>query len=219
MPGGQPTQERPFLARWRTGVMRTRMSMTRKMVLIALEEFADKNGGSCFPSMDTIADLAGCCSKTVQRHLRKPCDWFRRLPRKGRGQGWRSFEYQLVIPEGADTRSARSGRGVRASDYSSAVSLDPTRGLAVTEAGKLRPSTADSLPLEQASYQAVEQRPGASGPTAKWLEQDHEFQSRAIEVRHHLSIGALSPDEGRARLSTLYMQAEARFQARKRGAH
>lgn len=195
------------------------MKMAKKMVLIALEEFADKHGGNCFPSMSTIAELAGCCSKTVRRHLGRPCEWLRRVPRKGRGQGWRGFEYQLVIPEGADTRSARSGRGVRSMASAEANSLGATRGPAVPDVGKVPAQNADSLPSEQSIYLGLEQGAGKSAPSAPWLEQDHEYQSMAIEVRHHLGIGVLSPEEGRARLALLLKQAESRYESRKRATH
>jgi hypothetical protein len=98
---------RPFPHQFRSAVLRAQLPPTRKLLLLVLLEFADERGGSCFPAMTTIAQLAGINEKTARRELAKPCGFFERTDKAGSGQSWRRYGYQLLIPEGADTMPAR----------------------------------------------------------------------------------------------------------------
>jgi hypothetical protein len=98
---------RPFIHRFRSGVLRTSMPSPLKIVLLVLAEFADAEGGSCYPSLTSISRLSGLNEKTVRRHLEKSCAWFERTGHSGAGHQWRTYGYRLLIPEGADTAPAR----------------------------------------------------------------------------------------------------------------
>ena len=43
----------------------------RKLILIKLADNADEKSGHCFPSVSGIADVCGCDSRTVQRHMKE----------------------------------------------------------------------------------------------------------------------------------------------------
>jgi hypothetical protein len=66
--------------------------------------FQDKKSGACFPSLQTIADVTGCCRRTVStaiKQLRK-AGWLRWYRQRRRHVGWRwvqaSNRYELTIP-------------------------------------------------------------------------------------------------------------------------
>ena len=115
-------RERPFILRWRSAVFNSELPAVTKQVLIALAEWADVNGGSCWPSMASVAELSSLNERTVRRVLERPLQWVARTTRPGAGgRGWRTYSYRLLIPEGADCRPARSTRragGVSAPPYS-----------------------------------------------------------------------------------------------------
>ena len=99
---------RPWPHRFRSAVLRAQLPATTKLLLLVLIEFADEEGGSCYPAMSTVASLAGVAEKTVRRVLAAPCPFYQRTASIGSGQSWRRYGYQLLIPEGADTTTARS---------------------------------------------------------------------------------------------------------------
>lgn len=103
---------RPFIHRFRSGVMRAPISHTVKCLLLVLAEFADSDGGSCYPSMEYLSWLAGMNERTARRILKRPCPWFERVGNAGvtGGRGWATYVYALRIPDGADTRPARWGK-------------------------------------------------------------------------------------------------------------
>lgn len=101
------SKPRPFPHRFRSAVLRAQLPATVKLLLLVLVEFADENGGSCYPALTTVAGLAGVNEKTARRELAKPCAYFERVTASGTGKSWRRYGYQLVIPEGADTTPAR----------------------------------------------------------------------------------------------------------------
>ena len=98
---------RPYIHRYRSGVLRAALPPTLKLVLLTLAEFAGEDGGDCFPSMAKVADLAGVNEKTVRRLLQTPTPWLTRVERAGKERGWRAYGYRLLVPEGADTTPAR----------------------------------------------------------------------------------------------------------------
>ena len=71
-------------------------------VLLALLDFMDDNGGSCFPSLQLIARRAGLARSTVQKHitLLVKQGWIRKQQRwLSDKNSWKSNIYQAVIPK------------------------------------------------------------------------------------------------------------------------
>lgn len=109
--GDHSSGGRPFVHRFRSGVLRSAQPSSMKLLLLVLAEFADVEGRNCFPSLARIAQLAGLNERTARRLLSRANDWFSRHERAGDGRGWRRLGYTLRIPEGADTAPARHGEG------------------------------------------------------------------------------------------------------------
>ncbi len=103
------SRERPFILQWRSAVLNSVESAPMKIALLAIAEFADTDGGSCFPSIETVARLSSLHARTARRLL-LDSKWFVRTDRSGTGQAWRTYSYRLVMPEGADTRTARQSQ-------------------------------------------------------------------------------------------------------------
>lgn len=119
---------RPFILSWRAAVLNSQLPSSAKLPLLALAEFADLDGRSCYPSIARVAELSSQNERTVRRQLdaAELNGWFSRQTR-GTSQGWRRYEYTLHIPQGADTAPARPASGA---DTESAPST-PTCGLSV----------------------------------------------------------------------------------------
>jgi hypothetical protein len=98
---------RPFMHRFRSGVLQADAPSSLKLVLLVLAEYADAEGGSCYPSATAVARLAGLNERTVRRLLDQPCAWLQRIGQAGSGHHWRTYGYRLLIPEAADTTPAR----------------------------------------------------------------------------------------------------------------
>lgn len=84
---------------WALDEVRTGDPIT-KLVLIALADEADDNGGSCFPSLRRIAHRAECSVSTARRHVAKLEEaelvTVHRPEQQGRGHHNR---YELAVPE------------------------------------------------------------------------------------------------------------------------
>lgn len=104
--------ERPFVLRWRSAVLNSSEPASTKLSLLALAEFADPNGLHAIPGFPALAAMTSQDEKTCRRAFdRVEGRWFSRVPVKLSGKEWRAYEYTLVMPEGADTVTARSRRG------------------------------------------------------------------------------------------------------------
>lgn len=106
--------ERPFILQWRSAVLNSSLGHMTKLTLLVLAEYADVNGADCFPSIPSIARLMSANERTVRRNLDPAIDvgYIRRSARStGTTHGWKYYEYNLLIPEGADTKSARATQG------------------------------------------------------------------------------------------------------------
>lgn len=103
---------RPFILQWRSAVLNSTQPATVKLCLLTLAEWADADGGNCFPAIPSIASRASVNEKTVRRSLDQAegGGFIRRSYRIQRGvtNGWRQYMYQPILPEGADTVPARS---------------------------------------------------------------------------------------------------------------
>jgi Helix-turn-helix domain len=100
MPSPQPTWTARIWAEYRAG----NLTRAARDVLLTLHTFRG-TGGACWPSHETLADRANCCTKTVQRALRQAREldlihWAERRVRAG----WRwlrtSNLYRFLVPEG-----------------------------------------------------------------------------------------------------------------------
>lgn len=108
---------RPLVTVWRDALLSPNgLTATEKAVGLAVAKHADANGGSCWPSQNTIAAEAGCGLRTVQRALDalKDGGWMivEKVAITGglRGQAWRST-YQLTLPEEHVTLAGSSPEG------------------------------------------------------------------------------------------------------------
>ena len=82
-----------------------------RLALLALAKHMDANGGSCFPSIKTLAVEAAMDERSVRSHLARAEreGWIFRWPvGPAKGQGWRHYNYQANIPEGAESLSSPS---------------------------------------------------------------------------------------------------------------
>ena len=105
-------RERPFILQWRSAVLNASLTATQKLCLLVLAEWAEKDGTDCFPAITSMALKASVNEKTMRRSLEQAVDaGFITRFHRGSSQGWRRFEYVPVIPQGADTRSARQSSG------------------------------------------------------------------------------------------------------------
>ena len=107
-----------FIHQWRNAVLApgSGLTSTQRLTLIALAQFADGAGGSCFPSSVSIAECAALSDKAVRIALESVCllGWFIRTKRAaGKGKNWRglAYEYHLAIPEGAERSSLATDEG------------------------------------------------------------------------------------------------------------
>jgi len=106
--------ERLFILRWRSAVLNSSFGPMTKLCLLVLADYADVNGADCFPSIPSIARLMSANERTVRRNLEPAIDagFIRRSAKStGTTHGWKYYEYDLLIPEGADTKSARAAQG------------------------------------------------------------------------------------------------------------
>lgn len=158
---------RPYILQWRSAVLNSPTDSTCKLVLLVLAEFADAAGSNCWPAITSVAELAGTSERTTRRALDRAAGagWIERTARVVRGQAWRLYHYQLTLPKGAVTESARSGRGAVTesgpSDETCGLSRPKVRTL--TTEGAVTESADLAIDLGRATSQEQEQ-PVADAP-------------------------------------------------------
>lgn len=76
-------------------------SSVTRLLLWTLSSHMDKDGGSCFPSVRTIAKKACISPVTVVKHIQIAVElgWIVKAPAGSGGQGWRRNQYCAAIPE------------------------------------------------------------------------------------------------------------------------
>lgn len=98
---------------------------TTRHVLLTLALHMDATGGSCWPSVRTLAEETGLSRRAVMEHIEKAASegWVKRWVRGAGGRGWRLAEYQATVPdhvvivhnrditEGGDPHSPRQADG------------------------------------------------------------------------------------------------------------
>lgn len=120
-------------------MLNSQQTATVKLCLLTLAEWADADGGNCYPSIPSIASRASVNEKTVRRSLdQAETAGFIRRSHKGSAQGWRRYMYHPTQPEGADTTPARSDDGAGTESTPS----PQTCGLSVQNVRTLSPERA-----------------------------------------------------------------------------
>lgn len=89
-----------LLYRWRMAVQRSDLHATSRNVAWTLSTHMNREGGSCWPSINRVARESGLSRRTVQRHvvLLEVEGWLRVERSKG-GQN-ATHRYQATFPPG-----------------------------------------------------------------------------------------------------------------------
>lgn len=101
-------KSRPYIARWRDAVLSADgpAQTSTRALLMALAKYADPDGGSCYPSVTTLASSTALSKRSVISHLSLAVDggWLSKASRRTK-DGWKHNYYRLVLPEplGADS--------------------------------------------------------------------------------------------------------------------
>jgi hypothetical protein len=97
----------PIVAR----VLKTKTgSPSAKAVLLALANYCDYDGKSCFPGQDTIQQLTELSPDTIQRQLRVLIEAGFITGTKQRSKGhWASWNYQIILSTLWDDQAAQCG--------------------------------------------------------------------------------------------------------------
>lgn len=130
-------KRRPYTATWRSAVLRSGLPVAAKVTLFALAEYADADGGSCFPSIVRVAQLAGVNERTARRSLDAAVNarLISRANRGGSSQGWRRYTYQLLIPDGAIAVASPADEGAGAMTARSVEGVGVLSARSVSVAG------------------------------------------------------------------------------------
>jgi hypothetical protein len=105
-----PKAPRPLVLTWRSAVINdAKFSPADTLALLVLAEFADPDGSNCFPTIAALAQLSALADRTVRRTLTAAAarGYLDRQTSGRGGQGWKAYKYRLLLPEGADLRTAR----------------------------------------------------------------------------------------------------------------
>lgn len=91
---------RASIFEYRDALRRSELPATTRAILTYLSTRANTDGGSCFPSVATIAADTAFSKRTVCTHLEKAeeAGWIIRR-QVGDGKGWRRNTYTLTVPE------------------------------------------------------------------------------------------------------------------------
>lgn len=115
----------PPLFDWRTAVVGSTLSSTCRHVALTLSLHMDEQGGSCFPSVETLATETGLSRRAVQANVSKlvASGWL--ALRRGGGRG-RSNRYEATNPDPIDPETAHQIHGM-SNAVSETVNEDPER--------------------------------------------------------------------------------------------
>ena len=97
-------------------------------VLLTLSLRMNRDGGSCYPAIRTLAADVGVGRSTVARHLKiaEEGGWIRRYRRGLEGQGWKRTGYHAVLPKGVPPERDTSADKVSRLDGTKVSRLDGT---------------------------------------------------------------------------------------------
>ncbi len=101
VPHSRKPNSRPFIVRWRSAVLSKAgpKSSAARLVLVALSQWMNAEGGSCWPSIITLAEATALSERAVGLHLAQAVEegWITR-ERRGVGRYNRGFTYQAAVP-------------------------------------------------------------------------------------------------------------------------
>jgi hypothetical protein len=101
------TAPRAFVHCWRSAVFNdVTLPTSIKMTLLALAEYADRDGSNCEPSAVSLGELSGLHERTVRRVLdeARKAGWINLVAHRDGAPS----TYALVLPSNANTRPARA---------------------------------------------------------------------------------------------------------------
>ncbi|MDE3140381.1 MAG: helix-turn-helix domain-containing protein [Pseudomonadota bacterium] len=131
----------PLVIRWRAAICaeESPLNATERLVAFALAQFADADGGSCYPAVQTVAKAAALKERATQEALRRldGMGYVQRIPTKTGGHAWRGYEYNLKMPEAPAPRAGTQIEGA-------APVAGPSLQAPATGASKLRHFTAEA---------------------------------------------------------------------------
>ena len=122
-----------FKFEWQRAFMASDLPPMTRLVLFALCAHMDPDGGTCYPSIERLAECTGLAIRAVKAHTRKAVDsgWIERWTRQANGetltgraaQGWRHYQYRATLPEREEPHTAPSPNVVNPFDH-----VHPERG-------------------------------------------------------------------------------------------
>ena len=93
--------KRPFIVRWRSAVLSPAgpKSSAARLVLVALSNWMNAKGGSCWPSTTSLSEATALSRRAVGMHLAQAVEtgWITR-ERRGVGLYNRGYTYQATVP-------------------------------------------------------------------------------------------------------------------------
>jgi hypothetical protein len=106
---------------WCKRITESNLQSTTRHVLLTLAVFMNGEGGSCFPTTETIASATGLSERSVCVHIKKGrvSGWLSVSKHGSRGQQWRKNQYQASFPrtaKGADGKSVANGKAADPND-------------------------------------------------------------------------------------------------------
>lgn len=93
---------------WRSAIVESKLEPTARLVALTLSLHMNERGGSCFPSVATLASETGLNEKSVRRHVHALADGGWLVLTAGGGRG-RSNTYSAMIPEQAERGASLGG--------------------------------------------------------------------------------------------------------------
>ncbi len=166
----------PFIMRWRKAICApaSSLSSTERLVAFALAQYADADGGSCFPNIETIAGAAALSERATRGALQRieSAGYFTRIGTKGSGKGagkdWRAYGYRLRMPDGpargAGPKAEAAAPGAGASADGAAPGDNMVRHLATHGAAPGADYQERALPVEEHQGKALAQTAERSAP-------------------------------------------------------
>lgn len=109
-------QNRPFICLWNEAVRKCKdLHISTKGLLYTLATYANSDGSSCFPSLETLAEDCGVSIRTISKHMKKAREaGFIRNQRRQTGLRRLSNLKELLIPKGNKESVEAVQKGVKA---------------------------------------------------------------------------------------------------------
>lgn len=123
----------PFVRAFKAIVRNPKISLQARHVFTIIKSFANNDGTHCFPSLEKIAEFAGCSARTVCRYIAelRKAGLLHTEQRRTAGQQRSSSTFLLY--DDIVARHAQKPRAIR--------DVRPMTGMACGEASKIVPIT------------------------------------------------------------------------------